>query len=154
MEDRHLYDVNNGVRGRDGGPYYDEEERTRAELVRARLEGRRPETNVDRLPATAGTVLALAAQVPDNVNANPSMANAPGPGAALLSAKDDPNFLSSPVAVVSGSDLEEPTPVADSTDETVGDSENNSGVEDDEQEDGENESGTNPTPLSAFGTAK
>lgn len=50
-----LYNPHNGVTGRDGGPYLDEEERRLAEVRRAAIEGRKPDEK--NPPATAGTPL-------------------------------------------------------------------------------------------------
>lgn len=105
-KDLNLYDVNNGVRGRDGGPYLDDEQKMRAETVRAKVEGREPD--YDNPGATAGTQLRIAELVPDNVYANPSMQGAPGPQAILDMHADDKNFLANPVAVVPAAVLETP----------------------------------------------
>lgn len=50
-----LYNPHNGLTGRDGGPYLDQEERRLAEIVRAGKEGREPD--FENAPATAGTPL-------------------------------------------------------------------------------------------------
>ena len=50
-----LYDINKGLLKRDGGPYLDEVERERAEIVRAKKEDR--DADLENPPATAGTVL-------------------------------------------------------------------------------------------------
>lgn len=56
-----LYDVNDGLRGRGGGPYADIEERKAAEIRRAEIEGRRPD--LENPGAVAGTVLVTASQL-------------------------------------------------------------------------------------------
>ena len=72
-----FYNPHAGLKGRDGGPYLDEVLRERAEVNRAKLEGREPD--FENLPAEAGTPLVPATQVIDNsVMSNPSMANHPG----------------------------------------------------------------------------
>lgn len=63
-----LYDANEGVVGRDGGPYLDIEERREAEKRRAYVEGREPD--FDNLPATAGTKLVTASQLLDASTVN------------------------------------------------------------------------------------
>jgi hypothetical protein len=55
-----LYNVNDHLVGRDGGPYLDEEEARLAEIRRAKVEGREP--NLDNPPASAGIQLVTAAQ--------------------------------------------------------------------------------------------
>lgn len=59
-----LYNANDGLTGRDGGPYLDVEEDRRAEVVRARVENREPD--LDNPPASAGTVLLTANQALQN----------------------------------------------------------------------------------------
>lgn len=56
-----LYNANDGVTGRDGGPYLDEVEAREAEKRRAVVEGREPD--LDNPPATAGIQLNTAAQM-------------------------------------------------------------------------------------------
>lgn len=56
-----LYNANDGVTGRDGGPYLDEIEAREAEKRRAIVEGREPD--LDNPPATAGIQLNTAAQM-------------------------------------------------------------------------------------------
>jgi len=68
-----FYNPHQGLRGRDGGPYLDEEERLAAERRRAKVEDREPEEDLDVVPATAGTPLAVKAQLVDNLYSNPSM---------------------------------------------------------------------------------
>lgn len=50
-----LYNIHDGLRKRDGGPYLDEVEREQAELRRARIENRKPDLNTPG--ASAGTPL-------------------------------------------------------------------------------------------------
>src|ERR1044072_5229181 len=50
-----LYDVNKGLTKRDGGPYLDQVERERDEVVRAAREGREPD--LANAPVSVGTVL-------------------------------------------------------------------------------------------------
>jgi hypothetical protein len=63
-----LYNANDGVTGRDGGPYLDEVEVIRAEERRALVEGREPD--YDNPPATAGIQLNTAAQMMFTVDVN------------------------------------------------------------------------------------
>lgn len=56
-----LYNANDGVTGRDGGPYLDEVEALEAEKRRALVEGREP--NLDNPPASTGIQLNTAAQM-------------------------------------------------------------------------------------------
>jgi hypothetical protein len=55
-----FFNPNDGVAGRDGGPYLDQVEAARAELVRAKIEGREPD--LENPPAYAGIPLNTAAQ--------------------------------------------------------------------------------------------
>lgn len=75
MGDVSLYNVNDGLTGRDGGPYLDEEMDRNAETVRARIEGREPD--YDNPGSTAGTVLVTAGTLLANngVNNLPSTDN-------------------------------------------------------------------------------
>lgn len=56
-----LYNPNDGLTGRDGGTYLDQEEMRIAEERRARIEGRKP--NYDNPGATAGIQLRTAADI-------------------------------------------------------------------------------------------
>lgn len=56
-----LFNPNDSITGRDGGPYLDEEEARVAEERRARIEGRKP--NFDNPPATAGIPLVTSAEL-------------------------------------------------------------------------------------------
>ena len=56
-----LFNPNDSITGRDGGPYLDEEETRVAEERRARIEGRKP--NFDNPPATAGIPLVTSAEL-------------------------------------------------------------------------------------------
>ena len=79
-----FYNVHDGVKGRDGGPYLDHIERQAAEVSRARLEGREPADPWGVLPATAGSPLLVASQIIDNSwTSNPSMAAKPHLAAVL-----------------------------------------------------------------------
>jgi hypothetical protein len=61
-----LFNPNDGLTGRDGGPYLDEEEARIAEERRARVEKREPD--YDTITATAGIPLTTAAQMIHNIN--------------------------------------------------------------------------------------
>jgi hypothetical protein len=67
-EEQALYNANDGLTGRDGGPYLDVEEDRRAEVIRARIEKREPD--LDNPPASAGTVLVTARQALENAGVN------------------------------------------------------------------------------------
>jgi hypothetical protein len=88
-----LYNPHDGLTGRDGGPYLDQEERRLAEIVRAKVEGREPD--FDNAPATAGTPLVTAAVLTAVANpaSNPSQEQADPYAYAVdtLAAKDE-NF--------------------------------------------------------------
>lgn len=93
-----LFNPHNGLTGRDGGPYLDEEERRLAEVRRAAIEDREPDLKSP--PASAGTPLVTAgelaamanpASIPSqqqvSANADPLV-----PGVKSL-AEDDDNML-------------------------------------------------------------
>lgn len=78
-----LFNPHDGLTGRDGGPYLDQEERRLAEIVRAAKEDRDPD--FEHAPATAGTALVTAnelvkianpASVPSQDTAIGAMTNA------------------------------------------------------------------------------
>lgn len=70
-----FFNAQDGVKGRDGGPYLDYEERYAAEVRRARLEDREPAEYGENVPAHVGTTLVTAPFVIDNSStSNPSMA--------------------------------------------------------------------------------
>lgn len=60
-EEKNLYNPHDGLTGRDGGPYLDQEERRLAEIRRAAIEGREPD--FEQAPATAGTPLVTAREL-------------------------------------------------------------------------------------------
>lgn len=68
MSGKPLYNANDGLTGRDGGPYLDEEEARLAEQRRARVEGREPD--YDNPPATAGIQLNTADRMIHTVEVN------------------------------------------------------------------------------------
>lgn len=70
-----LYNPHDGLTGRDGGPYLDQEERRLAEIVRAAKEDRKPD--FDSAPAVAGTPLVTSAELVGMANpaSNPSQMN-------------------------------------------------------------------------------
>lgn len=88
---KNLYNPHQGLTGRDGGPYLDEEEARLAEIRRAKVEGREPD--LDNPPATAGIPLVTAGQLVSQalgVNSNPSQASYdPGAHAVELLAKNE-----------------------------------------------------------------
>lgn len=87
---KNLYNPHDGLTGRDGGPYLDQEERRLAEITRAAKEGREPD--FDNAPATAGTPLVTAATLVAIANpaSNPSQfANETLPNAVDKLAADE-----------------------------------------------------------------
>lgn len=79
FKDVGFYNAQDGLKGRDGGPYLDHENRKAAEVRRAQQEQREPDDLNGPLPADAGTLLVTAAQIVDNsYTSNPSMAVRPG----------------------------------------------------------------------------
>ncbi len=76
-EDTAIWNAQDGVRGRDGGPYADEVDARQREVNRARAEGREPD--LDNPPPFVGNQLRTSRTIEDNVFSNPSMVNAPGP---------------------------------------------------------------------------
>ena len=56
-----LYNVNDGLTGRDGCPYLDQIEQERAEIARAKVEGREP--NLEAPGGCAGTVYVTGEQL-------------------------------------------------------------------------------------------
>lgn len=66
--ERAIYNANDGLTGRDGGPYLDQEEDRLAEERRARVEGRKPD--LENPPASSGTVLVTAGQLLANAGVN------------------------------------------------------------------------------------
>lgn len=79
-----FYNAQDGLKGRDGGPYLDHINRQTAEVQRAIVENRKPADLNGPLPADVGTVLVTAPFVIDNsTTSNPSMALRPGFGTIL-----------------------------------------------------------------------
>lgn len=101
-----LYNVNDGLTGRTGGPYLDEEQARQAETLRARVEDRKP--NYDDLQPYAGTMLVPAATLMDQVNVN----NTPSEDGkfSLAEAFDDSKIGASAITeAVLDADSDEPT---------------------------------------------
>lgn len=84
-----LFNANDGLTGRDGGPYLDEVEAQQAEIRRAKVEGREPD--LDNPPASAGIVLVTARQAFANgsVNNVPSQDGTDVGDTALRAVADD-----------------------------------------------------------------
>jgi hypothetical protein len=93
-EDVKFYNAQDGIRGRSGGPYADQDDARTREIARARAEGREPD--LDNPPPFVGNQLVTSAFVTDNLPSNPSMAHAPGPNEALNKVVEDANFLVNP----------------------------------------------------------
>src|SRR4051812_36441489 len=91
-DDVKLYNPHDGLTGRDGGPYADQDERRLAEIVRAAKEGREPD--FEHAPATAGTPLVTASELVRiaNPTSNPSQENADPYGAAVEFLSDNEDF--------------------------------------------------------------
>lgn len=96
-----FYNIQDGQKGRDGGPYLDHQERVQAEIQRAFREDREPKLD-GPLPAAIGTVLVTAPLVPENsLTSNPSMAYAPGLESAVSDETyKDAKHLADPIAVL------------------------------------------------------
>lgn len=86
-----LFNPHDGLTGRDGGPYLDLVERERAEEIRAKVEGRKPDFK--NPAATAGTPLVTSNQlvVMSNPASNPSQGNSTPEADAIdeLAANED-----------------------------------------------------------------
>lgn len=91
-DERNLYNPHDGLTGRDGGPYLDQEERNLAEIIRAAKEGREPD--FENAPATAGTPLVTAATLVQIANpaSNPSQEAADPYAYAVDSLAKDESF--------------------------------------------------------------
>lgn len=106
LEDVAFFNAQDGVVGRDGGPYLDQVERVATEQKRAFAEGREVksygELLNEALPASVGTDLRIARLVPDNRNtSNPSMANVAGLERAITDETFDENDgLADPISVL------------------------------------------------------
>jgi hypothetical protein len=105
-DDVKLYNPHDGITGRDGGPYLDQEERRLAEIVRAAKEDREPD--FENAPATAGTPLVTAAVLVATVNpaSNPSQENADPVVLAVAKLLDDEDYNVSPFSVREKTDQE------------------------------------------------
>jgi len=78
-----LYNPNDGLTGRDGGPYLDEVQAVASEELRAKKEGREPD--YDNVPADAGIQLSTASQLLRAVDVNrPSKFHETGPEAERM----------------------------------------------------------------------
>lgn len=80
-EDTAFWNAQDGIRGRDGGPYADEADARTREILRAKAEGREPD--LDSPPPFVGNQLRTSRTIEDNTYSNPSMLNAPGPVEAI-----------------------------------------------------------------------
>ena len=128
-----LFNVHQGLTGRDGGPYLDQVEAIEAEKRRAVVEGREPAdlSKPELLPATAGTPLVTAGELSRMANptSNPSMESTDGAVAALESAakdKDNPLTVHSSRADI----LTAPESDEVASNPTVGSDEGNSTAKD------------------------
>lgn len=91
-ETKNLYNPHDGVTGRDGGPYLDDQERRLAEVVRAAKEDREPD--FEKAPATAGTPLVTASELVNTANpaSNPSQMGADPYALAVDTLAKDESF--------------------------------------------------------------
>jgi len=103
-----FYNIQDGQKGRDGGPYLDHVERQASEIVRAFHEEREPEDLNGPLPASVGTVQVTAALVPDNPYSNPSMAAAPGLAQTIDDSTFESDNLADPIQVLPVNTASEP----------------------------------------------
>lgn len=96
-----FFNAQDGIKGRDGGPYLDYVERYNAEVHRARMEGREAPEYGENVPAHVGTSLVTAPFVIDNSStSNPSMAGRSGLEAALNDETFNSKSLADPVSVL------------------------------------------------------
>lgn len=96
---RGFYNIQDGQKGRDGGPYLDHIERQQAEIQRAYAEDREPEDLNGPLSASTGTMQVVAQLVPDNPYSNPSMLAAPGLETSLSDETYEADHLADPLGV-------------------------------------------------------
>ena len=115
---QNLYNANDGLTGRDGGPYLDLEEAKAAEIKRAAVEGREPD--LDNPPASAGIQLVTAGQALANagvVNLPSQANNADAAEAALQGVVDSPdNSLKAYAVLEDAPEVVEETTEAETTD--------------------------------------
>lgn len=120
-----LYNVNDGLTGRDGGPYLDRVEMHNAETQRAAVEGRDPDYN--NLQPTAGVQLVSAGVLINNAGANnvPSQDGSGALAAMVDLAAENTDFpVVSVASVVGGIDPgagEAPVPQEDNSVESGSD---------------------------------
>ncbi len=92
-----LFNPNDSITGRDGGPYLDEEEAREAEIRRARVEGREPD--LEKPPATAGIPLVTSSELLSiaTINNIPSQDGVVGASDLLVKgAVENPDVLLQP----------------------------------------------------------
>lgn len=92
-----LFNPNDSITGRDGGPYLDEEEAREAEIRRARVEGREPD--LEKPPATAGIPLVTSSELLSTATINniPSQDGVVGASDLLVKgAVENPDVLLQP----------------------------------------------------------
>lgn len=111
---RALYNANDGLTGRDGGPYLDLEENRLSEERRARIEGRKPD--LVNPAASSGTQLRTASQQFANAGVN----NLPSQSDTVASAEnslkaiaDDKSNLLQPHGVIAAEAFTPPEEAAD-----------------------------------------
>lgn len=96
-KDVNFYNQQDGARGRDGGPYGDEEEARAAETRRAAIEGREPDYKNPGV--TAGQPLVTASQLAPEYP--PHRQGAPDLAEAIDAHADDETFLANPAQTLS-----------------------------------------------------
>ncbi len=92
-----LFNPNDSITGRDGGPYLDEEEARKAEIRRAHVEGREPD--LEKPPATAGIPLVTSSELLSTATINniPSQDGVVGASDLLVKgAVENPDVLLQP----------------------------------------------------------
>jgi len=92
-----LFNPNDSITGRDGGPYLDEEEAREAEIRRARVEGREPD--LEKPPVTAGIPLVTSSELLSTATINniPSQDGVVGASDLLIKgAVENPDVLLQP----------------------------------------------------------
>ena len=117
---QNLYNANDGLTGRDGGPYLDLEEARVAEVKRATIEGREPD--FENMPASAGIQLVTAGQALANagvVNLPSQADNKDAAEAALQGVVDDPNNSLKVHSVIEEAEYTEPVVTEPVTTEPV-----------------------------------
>lgn len=97
-----LYNANDGVVGRDGGPYLDLVEMERAEVIRARKEDREPETDHAAMASTPGIQLVPANRLGVHYNQVGTVINEDAGTTGLFTEETAPPVYAEPEMQVPG----------------------------------------------------